>query len=283
MAEENVVAVSFQYRISSLGFLYLGIPEAPGNVGLFDQLLALEWVQENIINFGGDPESVTLFGESAGAASIGFHLLSPLSKKLFKRAIMESGVPTAPWALTSHNVSLQRAFYLAESLNCSHDSSKLPEMVACLKKIDGKLLIEKEWKIPLVLGDFPFYPVVDGSFLTDTPKKLLSSKKFRNKNILIGYNSDELGLLFVTIYGAYFPDIENAFITKPVMTQVVNGVLGSRLNQNAVNAIIFEYTKSISAGPNTNYRDALLRLGSDYYFNCLANKWAQKYMIFKFN
>lgn len=276
MAEENVIAVSFQYRISSLGFLYLGIPEALGNVGLFDQLLALEWVQENIINFGGDPECVTLFGESAGAASIGFHLMSPLSKSLFSRAILESGVPTASWALTSHKISLQRAFYLAESLNCSHDSSKLPEMVECLKKIDGKLLIEKEWKIPISIGDYyPFYPVVDGTFLTDTPKNLLSSRKFRDKNILIGYNSVEVGLIFVITFATQFPDMSNIFLTKPVMTQMVNSILESRFNQDAINAIILEYTKSIT-DPDTNYREAFLRLGSDYYFNCPINEWAHK-------
>lgn len=273
-AEENVIAVSFQYRISSLGFLYLGIPEAPGNVGFFDQLLALKWVKENIKNFGGDPDSTTLFGQSAGAASIGYHLLSPLSKNLFQRSILESGVPTAPWSQISQNLSMERALILAESLNCSHDIKQLTAIVECLQKIDGQLLIEKEWKIPVGLGDNPFHPVVDGLFVTDTPKKMLSKGNFRNKNILIGFNTDEAGLLFVISLAAFFPNMSRAFVTKPVMTQIVNVFLVNTFTKDAINSIILEYTKSISSDPTNNYRDALLRLASDYFFNCDINKWA---------
>jgi acetylcholinesterase len=65
-AEENVIIVSMQYRVASLGFLYLGTPDAPGNTGLFDQNLALRWVRNNVHRFGGDPAKVCLFGESAG-------------------------------------------------------------------------------------------------------------------------------------------------------------------------------------------------------------------------
>ncbi|XP_039581565.1 cholinesterase-like, partial [Passer montanus] len=82
-AAEGVLVVSMNYRVGALGFLALpGHPEAPGNVGLLDQRLALRWVQANIAAFGGDPGAVTLFGESAGAASVGLHLLSGGSRAL---------------------------------------------------------------------------------------------------------------------------------------------------------------------------------------------------------
>lgn len=96
---QQVVVVSMNYRLGALGFLSL--PESKsikGNAGLFDQRLALSWVSKNIAAFGGDPSSVTLFGESAGAGSVGHHLLSQGSHGLFTRAILQSGSPNALWA-----------------------------------------------------------------------------------------------------------------------------------------------------------------------------------------
>ncbi|KAM4628420.1 cholinesterase-like [Polymixia lowei] len=99
---EGVVVVSMNYRQGSLGFLSLpDNKNIHGNAGLLDQQLALRWVANNIAAFGGDPSKVTLFGESAGAASVGFHLLSPGSHGLFHKAILQSGSPNAPWATIS--------------------------------------------------------------------------------------------------------------------------------------------------------------------------------------
>jgi len=72
------------YRVAALGFLAADHPEIPGNAGMLDQVLALEWVRDNIRSFGGDPKKVTLFGESAGAASVSLHMISPLSRGLFR-------------------------------------------------------------------------------------------------------------------------------------------------------------------------------------------------------
>jgi len=82
VSEENVILVSMQYRVASLGFLYFGTSDVPGNAGLFDQMMALQWVRDNIAAFGGNPDNVTLFGESAGAVSVSMHLLSPLSRSV---------------------------------------------------------------------------------------------------------------------------------------------------------------------------------------------------------
>lgn len=106
--EENMIIVSIQYRVANLGFLYLGTPDAPGNAGLFDQNLALRWVRDNIRHFGGDPNRITLFGESAGAVSVSLHLLSALSRDLFQRAIMQSGAATAPWAVIKREEAVLR-------------------------------------------------------------------------------------------------------------------------------------------------------------------------------
>lgn len=112
---ENIVIVTFNYRLGALGFLNTGTADAPGNAGLKDQLLALKWVRDNIEFFGGDPKEVTIAGQSAGSASVHYMLLSPLTKGLFKRAIAQSGVALNPWAIT--DIPNERAFRLGKALN----------------------------------------------------------------------------------------------------------------------------------------------------------------------
>ncbi|CAN2390584.1 Acetylcholinesterase tetramerisation domain [Pristimantis euphronides] len=92
VATENIIVVSLNYRLGALGFLaFPGNTKAPGNAAFVDQRLALQWVHENIAAFGGNPESITLFGESAGSASVGYHVISAGSHSYFRRAIMQSG------------------------------------------------------------------------------------------------------------------------------------------------------------------------------------------------
>lgn len=80
LMDRDIVLVTLNYRLGSLGFLSTGTAEAPGNNGLKDQVMALRWIQSNIANFGGDPDSVTIMGYSAGAMSVTLHMVSPMSK-----------------------------------------------------------------------------------------------------------------------------------------------------------------------------------------------------------
>ena len=82
VTENDVIVVVIQYRLDAMGFLSCADEMVPGNFGLWDQNMAIRWVKTNIEAFGGDPESMTVFGESAGAASVGFQMLSPASKEL---------------------------------------------------------------------------------------------------------------------------------------------------------------------------------------------------------
>jgi acetylcholinesterase len=136
-AENDVIVVSMNYRVGALGFLNLNTPEARGNAGMMDQRMALEWVQRNIGYFGGSPHNVTIFGESAGATSVGLHLLSPLSRGLFTRAILQSGAPQINWATYSVTEGRRRSKALARSLSCDppdHDYSD-GDIVDCLRKV----------------------------------------------------------------------------------------------------------------------------------------------------
>lgn len=118
-AKGDVIVVSMQYRLGPLGFLSLGSDSsAPGNAGLLDQQLALRWVHDHIADFGGDPQHVAIFGESAGAASVGYHLLSRGSDDLFQSAILQSGSPLSPWAFVEPEKAKKRAYQLAELVPC---------------------------------------------------------------------------------------------------------------------------------------------------------------------
>ena len=107
-AEENIIVVSIQYRVASLGFLFFDTEDTPGNAGLFDQLMALQWIKDNIARFGGNPNNITIFGESAGGASVSFHLLSPLSRNLFSQAVMQSASALVPWGVITKEESVLR-------------------------------------------------------------------------------------------------------------------------------------------------------------------------------
>lgn len=106
-------------------------------MGLKDQNLALKWVQKNIKLFGGNPDSVTLAGNSAGAISVQYHMYSAMSDGLFHRAMSVSGSALSSWALTTHG--LEKAKKLATNIGCETENVK--DMIICLKKPDGALLV----------------------------------------------------------------------------------------------------------------------------------------------
>ena len=104
----NFMHFSFQYRVASMGFLYFDTEDVGGNAGMFDQLMALQWVHDNIAQFGGNPDNITLFGESAGGVSVSLHLLSPLSRNLFSQAIMQSASAIVPWGIITQEEAILR-------------------------------------------------------------------------------------------------------------------------------------------------------------------------------
>ena len=92
----DIVVVSINYRLGLLGFLSLVNEAISGNMGLLDQVMALRWVKDNVEGFGGDPNKVTIWGESAGSAAVTYHMVSPLSKNLFAQVIGQSGSVASP-------------------------------------------------------------------------------------------------------------------------------------------------------------------------------------------
>lgn len=117
-----------------------------------DQVMVLRWVQENIAKFGGDSKQVTIFGESAGGACTGYHLLSPMSKGLFQKAILQSGTPLCSWALSSPGLIRKRTEAVATIAGCQANSSL--EILNCLKEIPAYYLVELHNKL---FVNIPFY------------------------------------------------------------------------------------------------------------------------------
>nr|CAI5867393.1 unnamed protein product [Callosobruchus analis] len=124
-----IVYVNFNYRLGPLGFLSTEDDVLPGNLGLKDQQMALKWIKENIHHFGGNPDSITIMGTSAGGASVELHYVMPKSKGLFNRGISQSGCTLNSWVLVEK--PLEKTKKIAESVGCSTSSSK--KMVECLK------------------------------------------------------------------------------------------------------------------------------------------------------
>lgn len=131
LMERDVVLVTINYRLGAFGFLSLGTREIPGNAGYKDQVQALRWIQENIAKFGGDPQSVTLMGNSAGAYSTTAHMVSPMSQGLFHRVIALSGSVTYQRKLETNHLYL--GMQLADKLNCTTSDSD--DMIACLRNV----------------------------------------------------------------------------------------------------------------------------------------------------
>ncbi|KAJ0063495.1 hypothetical protein NL108_002784 [Boleophthalmus pectinirostris] len=272
---ENVVVVSMNYRVGALGFLSLpNHPVVKGNAGLMDQQLALRWVSENIAAFGGDPFKVTIFGESAGSASVGYQLLSPGSKDLFQRAIMQSGSPTGPWAHVSLETAWKRSQSLVQLLGCP--LTPRVQMELCLQKVKVEDIVNKQLEVPSnSFLSFPFLPVVDGKFLTHSVKDMLSSKNLPKKDLLIGVNQNE-GSYFLPYGAPGFSLNGQSLISRAQFLQGIPVILpkdGTAVRE----AAIYEYTDWMDENNMTKNRDHMSSLYGDYMFLCPVLEFIHKY------
>ncbi|KAJ5091203.1 hypothetical protein NUU61_006073 [Penicillium alfredii] len=197
-SEAPFVAVSFGYRIGALGFLPSSLSKKEGvlNLGLRDQVHLFQWVQENIDKFGGDPGNVTLFGLSAGAHSIGHHLLSYDEQKpyLFHRVILESGAATSravrPYDAKVHEQ--QFADFLKE-VGCPKD---LPgsEIFSFLRSLPSSTVTKAQTAVfdkynPSLR--WAFQPVIDGDIITRKPLDAWNSQMWNKVPIMTGFNTNE--------------------------------------------------------------------------------------------
>uniref|UniRef100_A0A452QQI1 Carboxylic ester hydrolase n=1 Tax=Ursus americanus TaxID=9643 RepID=A0A452QQI1_URSAM len=207
----DVVVVTVQYRLGFLGFLSTGDEHAPGNWGFLDVVAALHWVQGNISPFGGDPNSVTISGNSAGSCIVSALVLSPLAAGLFHRAIAQSGVIAMSLTPDSNPRVLAQSF--ADSLGCSSTSSA--EMLQCLRQITNE-----EQILNKKLNTTASY-TIDGTFFPKSPMELLKERHFNSVPFLVGVNNDEFGWLILR------------GVPPEVMPSIIDEYLGSDSNAEA--------------------------------------------------
>jgi len=197
LAQQGVIVVSMNYRLGVFGFFVNSElakesgHNASGNYGLLDQLLALQWVHDNIAAFGGDPGNVTIFGESAGSFSVSAQMASPLAKGLFQKCIGESGAAFSRSGLSFEPMSA-RAEKDTKLMSDKLGVSTLKDMRA----LPAEKLLETFGK-PGAEG-FAFGPDVDGYFLPESVPAIFAAGKQNDVALLAGWNKDEgsFGIVF---------------------------------------------------------------------------------------
>ncbi|XP_077564215.1 cholinesterase-like [Haemaphysalis longicornis] len=213
-AEGDVIVVSMNYRLGAFGFLTLPndtVP-APGNQGLLDQVLAMRWIHDHIAHFGGDPKKVTLFGESAGGWSIGFHTISPVARPLFQRAIIQSAGTVVHFLTDSFSKASMKALELAESLGCT--SSDTSDIVPCLQKKTARHLALME---AFICAQYIvcFSAVYGDEYLPHDP--VLEPTESISKQFLLG-NVENEGSVFASLrFWMQFPFSKPLNVTKSDM------------------------------------------------------------------
>nr|AJP62547.1 carboxylesterase [Oxya chinensis] len=206
LLNHDVVVVTLNYRLGVLGFMSTGDSVVTGNMGLKDQVMALRWVKENISAFGGDADNITIFGESAGSRACHLHVLSPMAKGLFHRAICQSSVA---FRGSLNTPVAERTFRLARHLGLKEGASS-QELLDFMREVPARTLVEqmlhcRSEKDKILQESFPIRPTLEPAGAEDTlvsedPADIIASGSFTPVPIVFGVTSQE-GYLYGSVLG----------------------------------------------------------------------------------
>ena len=270
LMDYNAVLVTINYRVGPLGFLTLQNDQMPGNLGLHDQILALQWVKKHIDKFNGDPDQITIFGESAGAMAVMYLLVTHQTQGLFSKAIIQSGPIISSYTLWDKQPKLY-ALRLAEDLGCSGNES---EILACLRTKNAMVFAQhtKHFLHYPWVGPNVWKPYFDGENVSqplflDWPENLLKSGQYNKVPIVIGYNADE-GALHVVGFlrgRADFQDLEDHWETLGSLFLFHRSVDETTENDKAMAKTI----KELYFGQDPISADSIfqfIKLSGDHYY-----------------
>ncbi|XP_064631732.1 uncharacterized protein LOC135490017 [Lineus longissimus] len=282
----DVIVVSVNYRLGIFGFISTFDDVASGNYGLMDQQLAFKWVQQNIGAFGGDKDRVTIFGESAGSASVTWQMLVPSNEGLFQRVIAESGTAFSEWAFPDPETAKRYFGILVEKLNCSGKDSS--EVIACFRSLPAEAFgYEALMGFPHaeeLAGRTPAGPRVDGQFIpfsptaTDLKERMQDLPFFRSRDLMIGANRFEgspfINLMFAPLYQAQTnQSLYDTGVPKYMIKEVLSAFFPGKIDQKLVDAVWWLYSTSVNGNTN-DFMPAIecLELAGDLMFYDGTNK-----------
>ena len=254
LASKGIVLVTINYRLGQFGFINIPDTEITGNYGIYDQIAALEWVRANISSFGGNSGNVTIFGESAGAMSVGS--LIAVRPDLFEKAIIESG--TILWGNTSMKKedADDQGERFVEASGCKNEE----DVVKCLKEKSAENILT--YLESGIFSDAESYgPHVDGELFTDMPYRMAIAGDGKDVPLIIGTNLDE-GTAFTYSYKDYIQTEEQY---ESIVTQ--------QFGATAAPYVLEEYPASDYESPWHAYTD----LFADVTFNCASVLLAREF------
>ncbi|CAG2111134.1 unnamed protein product, partial [Medioppia subpectinata] len=264
LASHDVVVVTINYRLGPFGFTYGGDNTAPGNAGFYDQLLALKWVRDNIHSFGGERDQITIFGHSAGSWSVSAHLLSPLSRGLFQRAIMQSGalLGDKKRSIVTKAEALTAAKQMAAQLNCTSDDN---QWLQCLRSVDTNLIrdVTKETTFTIEEGT---------EFLPELAINAFNAHHFNpDVDLIAGVSRRDGSNLAVST----IPQLAGN-LTKDIFKFLVLGV-SEAFHDIDGQAVVDYYLKGVDTGNSDALKAAFYDFFGDVLMKCPTYLFARQY------
>lgn len=253
---ENVVLVAINYRLGALGFLRdTGSGGVSGNFAVQDQIAALYYVKNNIAAFGGNPDEVTIFGQSAGGTSVSVLLTSPKATGLFKRVIIESNPIGLPLMAEAEGNALAGRFY--SDAGCASGD------LSCLRALPVETVLDAEYKAAkhLRLGDileafYEWVPAIDGVYITDEPLNLMMKGQINQAEVVAGGSVQNEGAIFIAMA------LKNATFSHLEYDAIIGATFIHDLNALKV-------LKYYPGSSDSDHNKAMLaKVATDYLFRC---------------